>query len=43
MSAEVGGMPCSAAASGCVDFVLPPGKIPDELLRLVSASTNKDA
>ena len=31
MSAEVEGMPLSAQASGCVDFVLPPDKIPDYL------------
>lgn len=30
-SAEVGGMPLSAQATGCVDFVLPPDKISDEL------------
>ena len=36
MSAEVDGMPLSAQASGCVDFVLPPDKIADELQRLVS-------
>jgi len=35
MSAEVDGMSLSAQASGCVDFVLPPGKIPAELQRLV--------
>lgn len=34
VSAEVNGMPLSAQASGCVDFVLPPGKISDELLRI---------
>jgi CRP/FNR family transcriptional regulator, cyclic AMP receptor protein len=34
-SAEVNGMPLSAQASGCVDFVLPPEKIPDALQRLV--------
>ena len=33
-SAEVDGMPLSAQASGCVDFVLPPDKIADELQRL---------
>jgi len=38
MSAEVSGMPLSAQVSGCVDFVLPPDKIPDELQRLVSTS-----
>jgi chemotaxis response regulator CheB len=35
MSAEVDGMPLSAQASGCIDFVLPPDKIPAELQRLV--------
>src|ERR1035438_2813504 len=35
MSAEVNGMPLSAQASGCIDFVLPPGEIPAELQRLV--------
>ena len=35
MSAEQDGMPLSAQASGCVDFVLPPDKIPDQLQRLV--------
>ena len=34
MSAEVSGMPLSAQASGCVDFVLPPDRIPDELLKI---------
>ena len=34
-SAEVGHMPLSAQAAGCIDFVLPPSKIPDELQRLV--------
>ncbi len=34
-SAEVDGMPLSAQGSGCVDFVLPPEKIPDALQRLV--------
>jgi len=43
MSAEVDGMPLSAQATGCVDFVLPPDKIPDELQRLVSTSTHKEA
>ena len=41
MSAEVDGMPLSAQASGCVDFVLPPGKIPDELQRLIRTSRKK--
>jgi CRP-like cAMP-binding protein len=34
-SAQVEGMPLSAQASGCIDFVLPPDKIPHELQRLV--------
>ena len=34
MSAEVDGMPLSAQASGCIDFVLPPDKIPDALLKM---------
>jgi len=34
MSAEVDGMPLSAEVSACVDFVLPPHKIPDALRRL---------
>ena len=38
ISAQVGDMPLSAQRSGCVDFVLAPGKIPDELRRLVSTS-----
>jgi len=42
-SAEVSGMPLSAQASGCIDFVLPPGKMPDELQRLVRTSTNEGA
>ena len=33
-SAEVDGMPLSAEASGCVDFVLPPDKIADQLQKL---------
>jgi two-component system CheB/CheR fusion protein len=41
ISAEIDGMPLSAQASGYVDFVLPPDKIPDELRRLVSTSKNK--
>ena len=35
-SAEVNGMPLSAQATGCVDFVLPPEKIPAELNRMVN-------
>src|SRR5450631_1607314 len=41
MSAEVDGMPLSAQASGCIDFVLPPGKIPTELQRLVRTIATK--
>ena len=33
-SAEVGDMPLHAQASGNVDFVLPPDKIPDELTKI---------
>ncbi len=40
-SAEVDGMPLSAQASGCVDFVLPPAKIPDALKRLVKTIGTK--
>lgn len=35
-SAKYPGMPRSAAASGCVDFVLPPGGIAGELARVAS-------
>jgi two-component system CheB/CheR fusion protein len=38
-SAEVKHMPSSAKATGCVDFVLPPIKISEELQRLVRNST----
>ena len=41
LSAEVDGMPRSAQAAGCVDFVLPPEKISGALRRLVSASGTK--
>ena len=37
-SAIVGAMPLSAQVSGCVDFVLPPDKIPGKLLELTKAS-----
>ena len=36
MSAEVDGMPLSSQASGCVDFVLSPAAMPNEILRLLS-------
>jgi two-component system CheB/CheR fusion protein len=41
VSAEVDGMPLSAQAAGCIDFVLPPDKISDELQRLVRAFRSK--
>jgi two-component system CheB/CheR fusion protein len=41
ISAEVNCMPLTAQALGCVDFVLPPHKISDELQRLVSTFINK--
>ena len=34
MSAEIDSMPFSAQASGCIDFVLPPEKIPDALKKI---------
>ncbi len=36
-SAEVSGMPLSAQATGCVDFVLPADKIPAELDKLTAS------
>ena len=42
-SAKYNGMPRSAIASGCVDFVLPPGKIGEELARISGHSyLNRD-
>ena len=41
MSAEVDGMSLSAQASGCVDFVLPPDKIPAALQRLARTRATK--
>ena len=35
-AAQVSGMPQSAQATGCVDFVLPPEKIPAELIKLIA-------
>lgn len=40
-SAEVSGMPVSAQATGCVDFVLSPDKIPAELNRLMRKFAGK--
>jgi two-component system CheB/CheR fusion protein len=37
MSAEVGDMPLSAQASGGIDFVLAPDKIPDELRKVADS------
>src|SRR5450432_1462871 len=37
-SAEVAGMPASAQASGSVDFILPAGKIPAQLRRLIESA-----
>ena len=39
-SAEVNGMPLSAQATGCVDFVLPPNKIPTELQKMTTGFVN---
>jgi two-component system CheB/CheR fusion protein len=41
MSAEVNLMPRHAEAAGCIDFVLPPDKISEELQRLVRDSRNR--
>ena len=38
-TAQHDSMPRSAVASGCVDFVLPPGEIADELARIVAILT----
>lgn len=37
-SAEVNHMPLTAQDAGCVDFILPPEKIPEKLLELVTDS-----
>ena len=42
-SAEVSGMPLSAQATGCVDFVLSPDKIPAELDKLTIRSGGKNS
>ena len=41
MSAEFDGMPLSAQASGCVDFVLPPDAMPGEMVRLMNTYDEK--
>ncbi len=38
ISAEVSSMPLSAQATGCIDFVLPPEKMSDELQKLARTS-----
>ena len=40
ISAEVSGMPVSARATGCIDFVLPPDKIPAELHKMTTRFLN---
>ena len=40
-SAAVSGMPLSAQASGCIDFVLPPDKIAAKLLQLARTSATE--
>ena len=42
VSAEVGDMPLHAQASGFIDFVLSPDKMPDELRRLVNTFKKHD-
>ena len=41
ISAEVSGMPSSALATGCIDFVLPPEKMPAALNRLATKFLRK--
>ncbi|MBF0206398.1 MAG: chemotaxis protein CheB [Oligoflexia bacterium] len=41
LSADDDSMPLHAQASGCVDFVLPPDKISDELVKIAARSTQK--
>lgn len=40
-SSEVGGMPRSAQLSGSIDFVLPPHKMPGEILRVARTAKSK--
>lgn len=40
LSADVDSMPLHAQASGCVDFVLPPDKISDELTKIAVMDAN---
>jgi CRP-like cAMP-binding protein len=42
ISAETGDMPLNAQASGCIDFVLPPKKIPAKLQRLVRTFATRE-
>ena len=41
LSADVDSMPLHAQASGCVDFVLPPDKISDELAKIAARFAQK--
>lgn len=41
-SAEVSGMPVSARATGCIDFVLAPEKIPAELHTMTTRFVKMD-
>ncbi len=41
-SAKYGGMPCSAIATGLVDFVLPPDKMPEQLIKYTRHVTEKN-
>ena len=43
ISVEVSGMPLSAQATGCVDFVLSPDKIPAELDKLIIRFAGKNS
>jgi two-component system CheB/CheR fusion protein len=42
-SAAYDGMPASAIATGLVDYILPPGKMPEELIKYVKQSFIKGA
>lgn len=41
-SAQYSGMPLSAVATGLVDYVLPPGRMPEQLLQYVRANHEED-
>jgi two-component system CheB/CheR fusion protein len=42
LSAKIGSMPSSATASGCVDFILPPELIAQELMRISNGARQGD-